>query len=110
MDMSERRRAIGQRIKQRREKMGMSQDDFAKVSGLCTSFISMTERGIRTPRWDSLAKLASALGTSLAWILEGDHDDYLSGLRMFVEARGLTLRDVDRLEQMARLMFPAREG
>ena len=48
-------------IKQLREKKGLSQERLATLSGLDISFISMIERGKRTPSLQSIEKIAFAL-------------------------------------------------
>lgn len=54
---------MGDKIKRRREKAGMTQKDLADASGLTQSSVSYYESGERTPSLKTLAALAKALGT-----------------------------------------------
>lgn len=42
---------IGERIKQCRERLGLTQDQFAERLGLTTNYISTVERGASFPGW-----------------------------------------------------------
>ncbi len=66
---------IGERITKRREQMGWSQTDLARMLGIAPSRISEFERGIKTDCNLSTAKrLARALGVSIDY-LAGTWDD-----------------------------------
>ena len=51
---------IGERIKQCRERLGLTQDQFAERLGLTTNYISTVERGASFPRCE---KLIAIMGT-----------------------------------------------
>lgn len=70
-DEDDARRAIGRRIAEAREAVGMSQEDLAERVGVRSATISRYERGAFQPRLDKLAPLASALGTSADWLFRG---------------------------------------
>ncbi len=55
---------IGKRIKERREALGMTQEQFAEKAGLTTNYISTIERGASFPRYDKLITILNALETS----------------------------------------------
>lgn len=55
---------LGPRLKQQRERCGLTQVKLAAVSGVSAAHISYLERGIREPGWAVLRKLARALNTS----------------------------------------------
>lgn len=55
---------IGERIKQSREKLGLTQDQFAEKIGLTTNYISTIERGAAFPRYDKLIRIINGLETS----------------------------------------------
>lgn len=65
---------LGQRIKQRRKEVGLSQSKLSKAAGVSDSSISLWESDITSPRGENLHKLASALQCSPTWILFGDED------------------------------------
>ena len=52
---------IGRRIREAREKNGMSQKELANSIGCCTQHISVMERDIRSPRLDTLVKIINIL-------------------------------------------------
>ena len=55
---------IGKRIKQRREELGLTQEQFAERTGLTTNYISTVERGASFPRCEKLITIINALGVS----------------------------------------------
>lgn len=65
---------LGQRIRQRRKQIGLSQKGLSKSAGVSESSISLWESDNTAPRGANLHKLASALQCSPTWILFGDED------------------------------------
>ena len=61
MDM---RRLVGQNLKRIRLKKGLTQEQFADVSGFSQQYISGLEQGRRNPTVVTLYELATALGVS----------------------------------------------
>ncbi len=59
----------GDRIRERRKQLGMSQDDLAARVGTDQKQISNYENSKGNPNADSLVGLAQALGTSTDWLL-----------------------------------------
>ena len=55
------RRLLGEAIRTKRLKAGLSQEKLAERSDLSTVFISRVERGKESPTVDSLSKIANAL-------------------------------------------------
>lgn len=64
----------GQRIRQRRKQIGLSQSGLSKAAGVSDSSISLWESDNTAPRGENLHKLATALQCSPTWILFGDED------------------------------------
>ena len=52
---------IGQRFKQCREKLGLTQEEFAKKMGVTINYISTIERGMTFPRCEKLVQLLNAV-------------------------------------------------
>ena len=50
---------IGKRIKECREKLGLTQDQFSEKIGLSVNYISTVERGGSFPRYEKLIKIIS---------------------------------------------------
>ena len=52
---------IGKRVKQCRERLGISQEELAEKTGLTTNYISTVERGMSFPRCEKLIILLNGL-------------------------------------------------
>ena len=63
---------MGERIMQRRKKLGLTQEALAELSELTTQFVSYAESGKRGMRPENLMKVAAALGVSTYYLLTGD--------------------------------------
>ncbi len=63
---------MGQRIMERRKKLGLTQEALAELSELTTQFVSYAESGKRGMRPENLMKVAAALGVSTDYLLPGD--------------------------------------
>lgn len=63
---------VGQRIMERRRKLGLTQEELAERCGLTTQFVSYAESGKRASRPENLMRIASALGVSTDYLLTGD--------------------------------------
>ncbi|MBD5093490.1 MAG: helix-turn-helix transcriptional regulator [Subdoligranulum sp.] len=58
------KRIIGKRIKESRERLGLTQEQFAEKSGFTANYISALERGKSFPRCESLIILLNNLEVS----------------------------------------------
>lgn len=58
-------KTLGRRIAQLRKQKGMSQEDFADVSGKMINTISNIERGLSDPKVTTLMSISKALGISI---------------------------------------------
>lgn len=58
-------KTIGENIRRLRELRGWSQVQLAELSGMAGPTINRIENGVRTPRSDTLSKIAIALDVSL---------------------------------------------
>ena len=63
---------MGQRIMERRKKLGLTQEALGERSGLTTQFVSYAESGKRAMRPENLMRMAAALGVSTDYLLTGD--------------------------------------
>lgn len=64
-------RRFGQRLRQLREKKGLSQEAFADLCELDRTYISGIERGKRNPSLRNLAKIAAALQLPISQLFTG---------------------------------------
>jgi transcriptional regulator with XRE-family HTH domain len=72
MDM---RKLVGRNVKRIRQEKGLTQEQFAEVSGFSQQYISSLERGRRNPTVVTVYELATALGVShmeLVWPSKGE--------------------------------------
>jgi len=63
---------IGQRIIERRKKLGLTQEALAEKGDVTAQFVSYAEAGKRAMRPENLLKIASALEVSADYLLTGD--------------------------------------
>ncbi len=63
---------VGQRIIERRKRMGLTQEALAELCDTTTQFVSYAETGKRAMRPENLLKLAAALNVSTDYLLTGD--------------------------------------
>jgi transcriptional regulator with XRE-family HTH domain len=60
---------VAENLKAQRSKKKLTQETLAEKAGLSVSYISMLERGERTPPLDTLELLAKALGVTPTQLL-----------------------------------------
>jgi transcriptional regulator with XRE-family HTH domain len=60
------RRLVGQNVRRIRHEKGLTQEQFAEISGLSQQYISGLEQGHRNPTVVTLHELATALGVTPA--------------------------------------------
>jgi transcriptional regulator with XRE-family HTH domain len=90
----------------------MTQEDLSERARISVSFLSMIERGERSPHLETLAALAEALEVRIADLFQDDseREDVDAIYRPLLDAcrkYNLGKRDVDRLVSMVRNMFAA---
>ena len=68
--MSEIAKNVGQRIRNYRMQLGLSQDNVAELSGCHPTYIGQLERGEKNATLESIEKIASALNIPLSKLFE----------------------------------------
>ena len=63
---------VGKRIRDRRKKLGLSQEELSAASEVTVQAISYFENGARAMRPENLMRVAAALGVSTDYLLTGD--------------------------------------
>jgi transcriptional regulator with XRE-family HTH domain len=58
--------ALGEAVRQLREKQGITQESLAQDAGVTTGTVSLVERGKSNPSWGTVRALAGGLGVSMA--------------------------------------------
>lgn len=64
--------SIGKRIRERRQEIGLTQDDLAKILGVTPQHISAIETDKRAPSLDFMVKLAKELKVTTDYLLSGE--------------------------------------
>lgn len=63
-------KAIGKILRAKREALGFSQEDLAEKAGLDRSYISILERGLKSPTLETFERLCKQLKTLPENVLE----------------------------------------
>ena len=61
--------SLGKRIRQARNKKGMTQEKLGEVCALSTAHIGHIERGTRIPPLDTVFRISTELNVSIDWLL-----------------------------------------
>ena len=106
---------LGQRIRVLRETLSLTQEKLANKAGISVSFVSMIERGDRTPHVETLVAISDALGITVSQLflgLNAPPADIGQGQDLSLMAYLGTLRlspgDVKALLAVAKAMFGGR--
>lgn len=62
--------AIGIVLRAKREKLAISQEEVAERAGVDRTYVSILERGLKSPTVETLEKICRALGTLPERVLE----------------------------------------
>ena len=96
---------LGSRLRACRLARGLALERLAELSGVSRSMVSDVERGAKTPTVLVLDRLATALGTSIARLLDEPHGD---GVVVLPRARQRVVRDPAGWER--RILSPVLPG
>ena len=73
---------FGERVRELREKTGMTQEKLAQAADLTTSFVSTVERGQKMPSLNTILKLARGLRIDAGELLSGFGFDALRRMKL----------------------------
>ena len=62
------RQQFGQRLVAIRRSRGLTQEQFAEFVGISVDFLSLIERGVNAPSFETLEQLAERLGVPVAFL------------------------------------------
>ena len=98
---------IGKRVKQCRERLGLSQEEFAEKTGLTANYISTVERGMSFPRCEKLIILLNGLEVSADAIFCDvlDHSTSYKASELSEKLDSLPPQAQKRILQMVELMI-----
>jgi transcriptional regulator with XRE-family HTH domain len=63
---------IGQRMRTKREQLGLSQQQFADMIGVSKGAVGQYDIGYTTPRPKRFERIAEVLGVTVEWLLTGN--------------------------------------
>lgn len=89
-------RIVGQRIRQRRQGIGMTLNDLADRTGVSVSMLSMLERGLAAASIGTLVAVSSALGVQMRDLFEHPDVDDSPVLRLEEQTEVETAEGVHR--------------
>lgn len=98
---------VGKRIKQRREELGLTQEQLALKLGVATNYISTIERGASFPRYEKLVMILNTLQTSADYIF-CDVLDYNGNFRasaLSEQLKDLPVDEQKRIFELIELMI-----
>jgi transcriptional regulator with XRE-family HTH domain len=108
---------VGDRIRERRTKLGWTQDDLASKAGLSKGFLSDVENNKRNVGADSLLDLAEALNVSLDYLMKGEMVrakektlEIPADLAEFASQAGISFRDARQLLGMQQQILAHRSA
>jgi len=108
---------VGQRVKQRRRELGLSQDALAQRAGISKSFLSDLETGKRSLGAETLLDLARAMGLSLDYLMTGKESrnqkpevQIPATLATFAAKEGLSMRQALTLLHMQEQIIANRKS
>ena len=61
---------IGEVLRAKREKLGISQEGLAERAGVDRTYVSILERGLKSPTVETLERICDALGTLPERVIE----------------------------------------
>ena len=68
------RQQFGLRVLGMRQERGLTQEEFAELVGISVDFLSLIERGVNAPSFETLQQLAERLGVPVAYLFTFDDD------------------------------------
>ncbi len=98
---------LGQRVCDLRKTLSLTQEKLAKKAGIGFPYLSMIERGYRTPHLETLVRIAAALGVSLSQLFIEAHEPSANDLPLlsYLGTLRLSSDDVKAVLLVARAMF-----
>ncbi len=97
------KKLLGQRIKDLRKSLGMTQEQLAEKANISVTFIGLTERGINIPSIKTCDKIARAIGVSLSelFIFEGENEKEKTITELNSYLRNSNPEDVHLVKEIA---------
>jgi transcriptional regulator with XRE-family HTH domain len=105
---------VGERIRQQRQKLDLTQERLATSAGISKGFLSDVETNTRNPSAEYLLRIANALGVTLDYLMKGGAEPtsrakrigFPASLAIFATKKGLSF-SVAKAVLDAKLQFVA---
>lgn len=99
---------LGVRIKQQREKSGLTQQQLADACGIGLSYIGKIERGVRIGDISLVAQIAQILDVTIDYLVYGDSSSYVSDAIRDIEShiRNFSKEDTDQVKDLVKAYRP----
>jgi transcriptional regulator with XRE-family HTH domain len=68
-------KAFGSRLRALREGAGLTQAELADAAGMVPNSLARLERGVSQPSWETVVRLAAALGVEVGEFVVQEDDD-----------------------------------
>jgi transcriptional regulator with XRE-family HTH domain len=112
---------VGEKIRARRQELGMTMDDLGRAIGVQRSAVNKYEKGVVELTASKIAALAKALDVPVFYLLDDDPEDLdqarLEALHqnpalglLFARTRKMTHEDVEFMLQFADRILKERDG
>jgi transcriptional regulator with XRE-family HTH domain len=99
---------LGERIKARREELGLTQLQLARALGVTPQHISVIEKNKRAPSLDSLAKLAQELGVTTDYLITGKESVVSDIIPVIKADKNLSLEVKNALVRLVQALYEAK--
>ncbi len=97
---------IGQRIRNYRTQLGLSQEKLAELAGCHPTYIGQLERGEKNATLESIEKVASSLKVSLSKLFENIGDENISERNLPLECYEFLLtKSREEQEQIIKILI-----
>jgi transcriptional regulator with XRE-family HTH domain len=106
-EQKEQQRAIGARLRELRERLGITQEDAAHALSIPRTAITALEKGERAVAATELAKFARLYRSSSSWILGEETAPIAVGEALFRATRDLSQADQDQVLKFAEFLAQA---
>jgi len=104
------RHEIGKRLRQIRERIGITQAELGEKLGIQFQHVSKYERGETVPTWENLIKLIDLYDVNINWLLAGKGRMFLSPITYSVDGKETTpgIRDMEPDSQLDEILAELR--
>lgn len=112
-------KAIGQRIRDEREKLGLSREEFAEIIDLSDYYVGQLERGERQMSLPTLVKIARCLHITLDYLISGKtvydgycahdaHDSYdsITDTEIIILLKKCSPRELELIKKLIKTILP----